>query len=297
MASRIKITAGQEVELDRPLIMAVLNATPDSFSDPGAYPDLDSQLRRSEELLQQGADLIDVGGESAVTNRVAISAAEEIERVCPLIEKASNQLGATISVDTYKPEVARSAIEAGAVMVNDVSGLRDIKLAQICAESGAALVLMHTQVEPKVKLENPSYSDVVADVVDFLKDRIEVAKECGVDAEQLIVDPGPDFAKTPAQSIELLHNLDRLQELERPILLAVSRKDFIGALTVRPPLERLAGTLAAVGWGLDHGAAILRVHDVAQVSDFIKVRSALRSGESDQNLALADQLRWQSAIS
>ena len=180
-------------------------------------------------------------------------------------------------MDTYKPAVAEAAIAAGASIVNDVSGLRDVELAAVCARSGAALVVMHTRVAPKETLLDPgTYTDVVDDVVEFLRARMAVAIEAGVGEEQLILDPGPDFAKTPAQTVEVLRRLGDLRALGRPLLLAVSRKDFVGAITGRAPADRDPGTLAAVGFGVDAGAAILRVHDVAGVADYLAVRGVLR---------------------
>jgi dihydropteroate synthase len=278
---------------ERPWLMGIVNASPDSFSDAGAYPDLDARLARARELLRAGADIIDVGGESGITQRPPVAAAEEIGRVVPLIERIGRELGALVSVDTYKPAVAEAAIAAGAVVVNDVSGLRDPELADVCARTGAALVLMHTRAAPKQRLQDADlYDDIVADVLAFLAERMQVALERGVRAEQLILDPGPDFAKTPAQTITLLRRLDELHALGRPLLLAVSRKDFVGALTGRAPRERLAGTLAALGHGVDAGAHILRVHDVAEAADFLAVRAALRGElDVDPGLALNEAIR------
>jgi dihydropteroate synthase len=260
----------------RPLLMGVVNATPDSFSDAGELPDLEARVARGAQLLRDGADLLDVGGESARGDRPPVGAAEEIARVTGVVERLC-ALGATVSVDTYKPAVAAAAIEAGAVLVNDVSGLRDTALADVCARTGAGLVLMHTRVAPKGTLLDPTaYDDVVADVAGFLRERMEVARAHGVHEEQLLLDPGPDFAKTPAQTVAVLRRLDVLHALGRPVLLAVSRKDVIGAITGRPPRERLAGTLAALGEGVDAGAAVLRVHDVAAARDFLAVREVLR---------------------
>ena len=261
----------------RPLLMGIVNATPDSFTDAGDHPTLDARVELGAALLEAGADLLDVGGESARGDRPATAAAEELERVVPLIVRLSGELGAAVSVDTYKPEVAEAAIAAGAVLVNDVSGLRDPRMAVLCARTGAGLVLMHTRVAPKGTLLEPGrYDDVVADVAGFLRERIDTAIEHGVAPEQLILDPGPDFAKTPAQTLAVLRSLGDLHALGRPLLLAVSNKDFVGALTGRAPRERLAGTLAAVAHGVDAGAHVLRVHDVAAVTDFLRVQAALR---------------------
>jgi dihydropteroate synthase len=286
--------AGSTLELGlRPLLMGVVNASPDSFSDGGRYRTLEQRVELAAELLDAGADILDVGGESASTDRPAVAVAEEVERVAPLIERLAGELGATVSVDTYKPPVARAALAAGASIVNDVSGLRYPELAHVCAQTGAALVVMHTSAGPKQRLQDPGlYVDVVEEVLAFLRERIATAIEHGVAPEQLIVDPGPDFAKTPAQTVELLAALPRLHELGRPVLMAISRKDFIGALRSRAPRERLAGTLAALAHGLDAGAHIFRVHDVAAAADFIAVRSALRGeGTVECELALADYLR------
>ncbi len=279
----------------RPWLMGVINATPDSFSDAGLTQTLGQRIELAGSMLAAGADMIDIGGESGVTNRPAIGAQEEIERVVPLIERVHRELGALVSVDTYKPAVARAAIAAGASIVNDVSGLREPELAEVCAQTGAGLVLMHTRAAPKQNLLDPALDGrIVSDVEVFLRERIELALKCGVSFEQLLLDPGADFAKTPAQTVQVLRALGDLHALGRPLLLAVSRKDFIGALTGRPPSERLAGTLAALAHGVDAGAHVLRVHDVAQAADFLGVRAALRAeAEVDSALRVPDELRWE----
>lgn len=259
---------------ERPLVMGIVNASPESFSDGALVGGLDEQLRRARAMRDEGADLIDVGGESGVTDRAAVDAATEAARVVPLVERLAAE-GVMVSVDTWKPEVARAALAAGASLVNDVSGLRDPGLAREVAAAGAGLVVAHTRAAPKRK-EFPRYADVVADVAGFLRERIAAARLEGVGEDQLVVDPGPDLAKLPADTVAVLRRLPELTALGRPILLALSRKDFVGALTGRPPRERLAGTLAALGAGLDGGGSILRVHDVAAVVDYLAVRAALR---------------------
>jgi dihydropteroate synthase len=273
------------------LVMGILNATPDSFSDPGATPSPEAGVARGLDLLADGADLLDVGGESGVTSRPPVDPHEEIERVAPLVARLADK-GAVVSADTYKPAVALAAIEAGAAIVNDPSGLIDPEVAAVCASSGAALVVTHTRARPKQKLVRPRYDDLVDDVKSLLAERLEVARTAGVPDERLIVCPGPDLGKDPAQTIELLRRLDELHALGLPILLAVSRKDFVGALTARAPRARLAGTLAAVAHGLDRGAHVLRVHDVAATRDFLTVRRAL-GGELavPEDLLLDDDLR------
>jgi dihydropteroate synthase len=278
---------------ERPRLMGILNATPDSFSGDGArLATLEARVARARELVEEGAEVIDVGGESQITTTPPVAAEEEIERVAPLIERVAAELDVLVSVDTYKPAVATAAVAAGAGMVNDVSGLRDPALADVCARSGAALVVMHTRAEPKRKVLDHAYGDVGADVADFLRERMALARDHGVTEEHLVVDPGPDFAKTPEQTVEALRALPALAALGRPILLAVSRKDFVGALTGRRPSERDAGTLAALAHGVDAGARLLRVHDVAAAADFLAVRAALR-GETpvDPGLQLAEGLR------
>ncbi len=291
-----RIRAGDRIlELgERAWLMGIVNASPDSFSDGGRHPTLQARVALAHELVAAGAAIVDVGGESATTGRPPVEPEREIELVAPLVRAIVDEVeDVVVSVDTYKPAVARAAIEAGAALVNDVSGLRDPELAEVCAQTGAALVVMHTAAAPRQRLQDPDlYEDVVAETSAFLRERIELALAAGVDREQLILDPGPDFAKTPAQTIELLAGARRLHELGRPLLMAISRKDFIGALTGRAPRERLAGTLAALAHGLDVGAQLFRVHDVAAAADFLKVRAAL-AGERfpERTLALAEELR------
>jgi dihydropteroate synthase len=285
----VRLRAGaRELPLGaRPLLMGIVNASPDSFS--GGDPDPVAAARAA---LEAGADLVDVGGESARTDRPALAPEEEIARVVPAVERIAGELGALVSVDTYKPAVAAAAIAAGAAMVNDVSGLRDPELADVCAGSGAALVVTHTVGAPKEKVLDHSYDDAPAEVAAFLAERLELARARGVPEDRLLVDPGPDFGKSPAQTVAVLRGLPAVRALGRPVLLAVSRKDFVGALTGRPPRDRLAGTLAAIGFALDAGVHVLRVHDVAAVADYLAVRAALRGeAEVPPGLHLPERLR------
>ena len=253
--------------------MGIVNANPDSFSDPGLRT-LDELVATALAQVEAGADIVDVGGESGVTHIEPVSPQEEVERVLPLVEHLVAE-GVAVSVDTWKPDVAEAVLAAGASMVNDVSGLRDPDVARACARHGAGLVVMHTRAEPKVKAFS-GYDDVIADIRAFLNARIETARDCGVADEKIVVDPGPDFSKTPAETVEALRRLDEL-DLGYPLLLALSRKDFIGAITGRRPADRLAGTLGAVA-ALARHASILRVHDVAAVADFLAVRETLEDG-------------------
>lgn len=275
-----------------PRLMGIVNASPDSFSDPGARS-LDALTADALAQVEAGAGIIDVGGESGVTHTAPTPAAEERERVVPLVERLVAE-GVTVSVDTWKAEVADAALAAGAALVNDVSGLRDPSIADACARHDAGLVVMHTRAEPKVK-SFPDYDDVVEDVRAFLADRIALARSRGVAEERIVVDPGPDFAKTPAETVAVLRGLADLRELGHPVLLAVSRKDFVGALTGRRPADRLGGTLGAIA-ALGPYADILRVHDVAAVADFLRVRAALERDEGlvpalDPSLRTEDRVR------
>jgi dihydropteroate synthase len=278
----------RSLDLAEPVLMGILNATPDSFSDEQRPKSPDELAERGRELVGAGAAIVDVGGESGRTDTEAVPVEDEAARVVPLVERLAAD-GTLVSVDTWRAEVARPALTAGAAMINDVSGLADIELADACAESGAALVITHTRTPPKTKAF-PEYDDVVEDVAAFLDERVELARAHGVDEDRIVLDPGIDLAKTPAESVALLRALPRLAERGLPLLLAVSRKDFVGALTGRPPAARDPGTLAAIGAGLCRGASILRVHDVAGTRDYLNVHAALENG-AERSLELAESLR------
>lgn len=286
--------ADRVLDLSRPVLMGVVNANPDSFSDPGHRP-LEAQLAQVHAMVDQGAGVIDVGGQSGITNVAEVDPSEEIDRVLPLVEAIVAGLpGVAISVDTYKPAVVAAVLEAGAHFVNDVSGLRAPELAPLVAKHRAGLVVMHTAAPPKTRLQSSDlYGDVVADVRDFLAAKVAEALAAGVDERAILVDPGPDFTKTPAQTVEVLRHLATLNPTGLPALLALSRKDFIGALTRTRPKERLAGTLAAVAAVGSGSGVILRVHDVGEVRAFLTVLDVLGStAPVDPELRLADELRW-----
>jgi dihydropteroate synthase len=273
--------------------MGIVNAGPDSFSDPGAR-ELDQLVELARGQVAAGAGLVDLGGESGRTDREAVPVEEEISRVVPLVRRLHDE-GIAVSVDTWRAPVARAALDAGAAMINDVSGLCDPELAEACAATAAGLVVTHTRLPPKQK-GFPDYEDVVGDAAELLRDRVAEAVRRGVEEEQLVLDPGIDLAKTPAESVELLRRLPELLELGRPLLVAVSRKDFVGALTDRPPAARLGGTLAAAGAAVQGGAAILRVHDVGETADYLRVRAALNGdAEVPPGLRLAEPLRREPA--
>jgi dihydropteroate synthase len=275
--------ADRVLDLSRPVLMGVVNANPDSFSDPGRRS-LQAQLDQVGAMVAEGAAIIDVGGQSAITNVAEVDPSEETDRVLPLVEALGAELPhVVISVDTYKPAVASAVLAAGAHIVNDVSGLRSPELARLVAEHRAGLVVMHTAAPPKVRLQDSAlYDDVVADVI-----------AAGVDRRSILIDPGPDFTKTPAQTVEVLRRLPDLNPSGLPVLLALSRKDFIGALTQSRPTDRLAGTLAAVAAVGSGSGVVLRVHDVGEVRKFLTVFEALTATDPvDADLRLTDDLRW-----
>jgi dihydropteroate synthase len=281
-----------ELDGDAPLIMGIVNIGDDSVAERVHLRTLDEQLFYAQRQLADGAQIIDIGVQSGRTDTGTISEAQELERLLPLVGELA-AAGVLVSVDTWRPGVARGAIDAGAALINDMSGLADMRLADAAARSGAALVVMHTRARPK-QASLPNYRDPLADVLRFHRSRIEAAIARGVHREQLLLDPGLDFAKTPKQSIEILRRLRELHVFERPVLLAVSRKYFIGMLTGKEPEDRLAGTLAAVNYGLGCGVHMLRVHDVGAVAEFLHVRSALL-GQGEPELRgspRAPELKW-----
>jgi dihydropteroate synthase len=263
-----------------PAIMGIINVGEDSVADEQHLWTLDRQLRAARQQIADGAQIIDVGAQSGRTDTPSISIRREIELLCPLVSALAAE-GTTVSVDVWRAEVAAAALQAGAAIINDVSGMADPEMAALAADSGAGLVLMHTRAAPKTE-RFPGYEDPLADVAAMLEGLLEDAFTAGVKAEQLILDPGLDYAKTPHESIAVLHRLKELNALQRPVLLAVSRKYFVGMLTGRAPLDRLAGTLAALGFGADAGASIVRVHDVAAVADFLAVRAALLAEQAPE---------------
>jgi dihydropteroate synthase len=274
------VVLGRAIDVAEPLLMGIVNATPDSFSDGGEHATTEARVGLALAQAAAGAALVDIGGQSGITGVPEVAAGEEAGRVVPVVagvRAAAPDL--LVSVDTYRPEVAGPVLAAGAALVNDVSGLLYPEVAGQVADAGAGLVIMHTRARPKVKvLEDDLYAEaggVTADVVAFLEERMARAVAAGVPEEAIVLDPGPDFAKTPAQTVAVLRDLDRVRALGRPLLLALSRKDFVGAITRRPPRERLAGTLAAVGHVLGHPGTILRVHDVAEVADYLAVAAVL----------------------
>jgi dihydropteroate synthase len=258
-----------------PKLMGVVNVTPDSFSDGGLYLDAGAAVRHGEELARDGADILDVGGESTRPGAEAVSAEEELRRVEPVVA-ALAAAGHTVSIDTSKAAVAEAALEAGAAIVNDVTALRgDPQLGALCAEREAGVVLMHMRGEPRTMQRNPVYEDVVDDVKAFLAERLEAALAAGIAEEKVWLDPGIGFGKTLAHNLELLLRLGELRELGRPLVVGASRKSFIGAIDGSPVGERLGGTIAASVLAAAEGAELLRVHDVAAAAQALKLAVAI----------------------
>lgn len=260
-----------------PFLMGIVNATPNSFSDGGRYLDVEAAVAHALRLAEEGADLIDLGGESTRPGAPPVPVAEELRRVVPVVERLrARGFTLPISIDTFKPEVARAALAAGADLVNDVMGLADPALAAVVADTKAPVVIMHMRGTPADMATRTDYGDVVADVARELEGAVARAIAAGVDAERIVLDPGIGFAKTAEQNVEVLARLPELRKLGRPLLIGPSRKRFIGAITGAPVEERLPGTLAAVTACVLAGVEFLRVHDVAPARQAALVAAALR---------------------
>src|SRR5215211_1230873 len=256
-------------------LMGIVNVTPDSFSDGGLYLDAEAAVAHGRELASQGADIVDVGGESTRPGAKEVPADEELARTEPVVAALASD-GIPVSIDTSKAHVAEAAIAAGAAMVNDVTALRaDPGLAGLCADRGCEVVLMHMLGTPRTMQDAPEYDDVVDDVRAFLAERVQAAVDSGIAEERIWVDPGIGFGKTVEHNLELLRRLGELRDLGRPIAVGTSRKSFLGRLTDREVTERLGGTIASNVLALRAGAGALRVHDVRQVADAAKVAAAI----------------------
>ena len=272
---------GRRLVFDRPMVMGVLNVTPDSFSDGGRYLDPGAAVKHALEMVDEGADLIDIGAESSRPGAEPVPEAEELRRLIPVVQEVCRRVSVPVSVDTTKAAVARAAIDAGAAMVNDISACRaDPAMPAVAAETGAGLVLMHMQGTPQTMQQAPRYGSVVDDVRDFLHTRMQAAVQAGVAADHILLDPGIGFGKTLDHNLTLLARLDALQSLGRPILVGVSRKAFIGEVLGRRTDDRLMGTSAAVAIAVFRGAAVVRVHDVKAMQDVIRMVYAIQSHAS-----------------
>jgi dihydropteroate synthase len=262
------------VHLERPLLMGVINVTPDSFSDGGSFLDPEDAIAHGRRLVAEGARVLDIGGESTRPGADSVSEDEELWRVKPVLEGLVDT-GAVLSIDTMKPPVARAALELGAGVVNDVTAFRFApEMAELVAETGVHCCLMHMLGEPRTMQLNPRYDDVVSDVKAFLEERLAFAVDHGVDEERVWLDPGIGFGKTLEHNLELLRRLDELVAIGRPLVIGTSRKSFLGKLTGRDVAERLSGTIATNVLAYERGASIFRVHDVAEVADALKVAAA-----------------------
>ena len=268
--------------------MGIVNVTPDSFSDGGEFLDAERAIAHGRQLASEGADILDVGGESTRPGAEAVGAADELARVDPVVEALGAEDGPPVSIDTSKREVAESALEAGAAIVNDVTALRaEPELAGLCAERGCELVLMHMLGTPRTMQVDPRYDDVVDDVKAFLAERIEFAIGEGVDEGKIWIDPGIGFGKTVEHNLELIARLGELRELGRPVVFGSSRKSFIGKLTGAPVGSRLGGTIASNVIAYANGAEVLRVHDVGPMREALTVAEAIL--DPDRAAAVADR--------
>jgi dihydropteroate synthase len=259
--------------------MGVLNVTPDSFSDGGLYFQRDRAIEQGRAMAKDGADIIDVGGESTRPYSEKISLDEELDRVIPVIETLSRELHIPISIDTYKAEVARQALQAGASMINDISALRfDSDMISVAAEAGVPVILMHMKGTPTSMQEDPTYDNLIQEIVDFLRDAIDRAAQGGIKRDMIIVDPGIGFGKSFDHNLMILGELSRFGVLERPLLIGSSNKTFIGHILDREPHERDTGTMATVAAAVMNGAHIVRVHNVKMSVETVRIIDAIKRG-------------------
>lgn len=267
----------RKLDLSQPIVMGILNVTPDSFSDGGSFTQLDSAFVQAQKMLDDGAKIIDIGGESTRPGAQEVSVSEELSRVIPIIEKLSSQTDAIISIDTSKPEVMRAAVDAGADIINDVRALQLDGALTTAAELNVPVCIMHMQGQPKTMQQAPSYTSVVEDVYAFLQERIQTCLDAGIKRENIILDPGFGFGKTLEQNYQLLAQIKQFHQLSLPILIGVSRKSMIGNLLGRDESQRLAGSLACATLAASQGAQILRVHDVQETADALAIVAQLNN--------------------
>lgn len=267
----ILTSKGRKLDLAAPQIMGILNVTPDSFSDGARYQHLDKALFHAEQMIRDGASIIDIGGESTRPGADEVSLDEELYRVIPVIERFASELDVWLSVDTYKPEVMNESIRAGAHLINDICALQEPGALSVVAESGVPVCLMHMQGKPRTMQQAPHYNNLCGEIYAFFQERIKTALVAGIKKEQLILDPGFGFGKTLEQNYELLGRLDHFHTLDLPLLVGMSRKSMIGQLLDRPVTERTAGSIAAALFAVQQGASIIRVHDVKETADALHV--------------------------
>ncbi len=281
---RVLEPGGHRLELGgRTLVMGVVNTTPDSFSDAGAFADFEDARARALEMGTAGADIIDIGGESTRPGAEPVTLEEEVHRTVPLIESIAGEVGVPISIDTYKAEVARKALDAGACIINDISGLRfDPEMIPLAAERGVPVVIMHMQGVPRNMQENPVYDDVVADISRFLRERASEAVAGGVEPGRIFVDPGIGFGKTVEHNLEIVRRIEEFRSLGYPVVLGTSRKRFIGSVLDRPVTERLLGTAATVAFAVARGVDVVRVHDVEEMVEVVRMADAVAGRDRDR---------------
>ncbi|MCR4299559.1 MAG: dihydropteroate synthase [Gallionella sp.] len=263
-----------QLDLSRPLVMGIVNVTPDSFSDGGQHLQREAAIAHAQRLIAEGADIIDIGGESTRPGALPVSVQEELDRVLPIIEGLRGA-PVPISIDTCKPEVMRAAIAAGVQMVNDINALQDVAAMNAAAAGNVAVCLMHKQGNPQTMQLQPRYQDVVAEVSAFLRERIAAAQAAGIARERIVIDPGFGFGKMLAHNLDLLRHLDKLRELGVPVLVGLSRKSMLGALTGQDANHRVSASVAAAMIAVQHGASIVRVHDVCETVDALKIWNAV----------------------
>ena len=273
--------AGKPLDLARPRVMGILNVTPDSFSDGGCFVEPDAALRQAERMVTDGADILDIGGESTRPGAEAVSLDAELARVIPVIERLSAAFDVPVSIDTSKPEVMRAAVAAGAALINDVNALRAPGAISAVAGLTVPVCLMHMQGEPRTMQHAPQYDDVVADIIGYLGARAAACESGGIARSRLLLDPGFGFGKTLEHNLALLAGLREFERLGLPVLVGISRKSMLGALTGREVEDRLAASVAAALMAVERGAAIVRVHDVAPTVDALKVWQAVVNAQAD----------------
>ena len=271
----------QHLDLTRAHVMGILNVTPDSFSDGGRYTSLERALLRAQEMVAAGASIIDIGGESTRPGAASVSAQQELDRVAPLVEKIASECDVIISVDTSTPAVIRESARLGAGMINDVRALQRDGALEAAAATSLPVCLMHMRGEPQTMQESPQYHDIAAEVSAFLQERIQACVQAGIAVERIVLDPGFGFAKNTQHNYELFKRLPELLDLQRPLLVGVSRKSMIGNILQQPVEQRLYGSLALAVMALERGAKILRVHDVAQTMDVLKIFNAVQSAAKE----------------
>lgn len=263
----------------RTLIMGILNITPDSFSDGGLFVNIESAIEHANEMIKDGADIIDVGGESTRPGAEAVPIDVELNRVIPVISELSKSTDICISIDTYKSEVAKIAIDNGACMVNDISAMSDPKMAEVVAKSNVPIVLMHKKGTPKNMQISPHYDSLIDEIKQYLQDRVNIAEKSGISPDKIIIDPGIGFGKTVEHNLEILRRLGEFKSIGKPILVGTSRKSFIGKiLNIDDPRERIDGTSATVAIAIANGADIVRVHDVKQMKMVALITDAIVRG-------------------